>query len=89
MKLNELRFEGPWGHCALLLGFIIFTIWYTADASQASPGIRDLLLIGPVGTLALLLCGGVLVKETIRLRIRRAGPEALEEDGDVRNFRQR
>lgn len=72
MKPTDLRFEGPWGHCALLLAFITFTAWYTLDASTASSGYRDLLLIGPVGAIALLLCAGLLVREALRLRIRRA-----------------
>jgi len=87
MKLSELRFEGPWGHCALLVAFMTFTVWYALDASGASGGIRDLLLIGPVAAITLVLCVGVFVKQAIRLRVRHVRPITVKKKAAV-DFRQ-
>lgn len=70
MKLSGVRFEGPWGHCVLLIAFMTFTVWYALDSGHASKGIRDVLLIGPVAVLALILCAGIFFKEAIQLRVR-------------------
>ncbi|RAH97763.1 hypothetical protein DLJ53_28400 [Acuticoccus sediminis] len=79
MSIGTLRFTGPWGHCLLVLGFAAFVGWYTADAYAASSKIKNLLLIGPVGLVAAVLCAVTLATQVPRLRIARSAEPAPRE----------
>lgn len=56
-----------WGEVALLLAFLGFTAWYVQDSYSASSSLSNMLLIGPVGGLALAIGLVLLVSRLVAL----------------------
>ncbi|UEM24420.1 tripartite tricarboxylate transporter TctB family protein (plasmid) [Skermanella mucosa] len=84
MTLGPYRFEGPWGQCASFLLMALFTVWYLQDAYTASPTLPNMILIGPIGAVALIICASFLARELRGLRIVPAGPRDPVAERDYR-----
>jgi hypothetical protein len=57
-----------WEHLSFLTAILAFLVWYLWDATAASPTFSNLILIAPVGALAIALCCYVASAELIGRR---------------------
>ena len=89
MIVKNVPGRATWGHIALLAGFAAFIVWYVADSFLASSQITNLLLIVPVGGLALFIAAMLLVQTGMALRSNARGrpgaPEAPAEQAPWRH----
>ncbi len=53
---SERQHATDWEHVGFLTALLAFIIWYLCDATLASPTFSNLILVAPVGALA-ILCG--------------------------------
>ncbi len=52
---SERQHATDWEHIGFLAALLAFIIWYLCDATLASPTFSNLILVAPVGGLAILL----------------------------------
>jgi hypothetical protein len=56
MRVQKSRYAVDWGHLIFLAIIAAAVLWYLIDAMSVSLNIHNLLLIAPLGVLALCLC---------------------------------
>jgi putative tricarboxylic transport membrane protein len=72
---SERLHATDWEHLGFLAALLAFIIWYLCDATLASPTFSNLILVAPVGMLA-ILCGVYIVVVEILGHRDAAGPSA-------------